>query len=140
MISSVQTCLGRPKRVLLCDNYGAHSNQKELAASLNTDLRTSPPNSTDKLQPCDSFVIKNIKSTWADKWLAYKNEAIDRHDCSSSGQVHNPGKHWYIKTMADVLREANTQKFKHGYSAAQKATTECGLSTPPDNGASTMGT
>lgn len=91
---------------------------------------------TDKVQPCDSFVISKIKDEWMAMWDAYKFNAIKngewkdggRADGNSSGALQNPGKTFLLKLAAEAVRRVNAQRTKSGISFARKAMIRCGLS------------
>jgi hypothetical protein len=119
--------------VIWCDNYGSHLKQIDLARSVNKELKFFPTNATDKVQPCDSFLIQLIKTIWGRKWLEYVLNVIKSKNMSTSGKIPNPQKHWYLRTMAETLKEANEKMYDNRtVNAARKAMIQCGLDVPDD--------
>ena len=47
--------------------------------------------------------------------------------------IPNPGKHWYLEAVAQVLKRANAHRTKDGLHPAKKALIEVGLDVPDDN-------
>ena len=99
------------RRILFIDNCGGHCitpNVEEALRAVNTEIRFFPPNATDLIQPADSFVIQKLKDAWRLRWDRYKLEVISRGGFSeSSGKVPNPGKHYYLRLAAAVVRDVN---------------------------------
>ena len=62
-------------RTLFIDNCSGHNLTKAIlgpAENICTNIRYFPPNTTDELQPCDSFVIQKVKVAWRKRWEEYK--------------------------------------------------------------------
>lgn len=136
---------GRPKygqkRTLLLDNFSGHEYagiEGDLAA-LQTTRIFFPPNVTDVIQPCDSFVIQKFKALWRNHWSQYLLQAVQAEDFMDaskasvdsqkknfSGKLKNPGKHWYLRCVAKCVEELNQQKDADGKSWAFKAMLQTG--------------
>jgi hypothetical protein len=63
------------------DNFNSHhddgnGNMHTALESSNVTLRYLVVAATDKIQPCDSFVISKIKDAWMEIWDDYKFKAI----------------------------------------------------------------
>lgn len=119
-------------RVLFVDNCSGHNRTEDLETSLqkiNTTVRYFPPNVTHLVQPCDTFVIQKIKQRWAVHWEKFKMELIQKGLWKdSSGKLYNPGKPFFLKLAARVVREVNLQKDTDGLNFARKAMIISGLS------------
>jgi hypothetical protein len=125
------------KRVLWLDNCSAHSFDDEVTEMLNTLIQFFPPNSTDKLQPCDSFIIQKFKSFWNDEWSKWRVQAIidaryKERGKSWSGFLEHPPRSWYLRTAALCVKKINEMKDQHGVGWPQKAMVLCGLGLPED--------
>lgn len=107
-----------------------------LLGKQNIAIRKLVACATDKIQPCDSFVISKIKDEWIAMWDDYKFQAIKagkwkdggRADGSNSGALENPGKTFFLKLAVEAVRRVNAQRDKNGISFARKAMIRCGLS------------
>lgn len=123
---------GSRTRVIWCDNYGAHNDSPAIQESLlrlKAVIRKLPACSTDKVQPCDSFVIAKIKEAWRNSWDEYKMSQISTGEgMSTSGALRNPGKHFFLKLAASSVRKVNAMRDKKGMTYARKAMIRCGLS------------
>ncbi|CAM6010234.1 unnamed protein product [Sphagnum balticum] len=76
--------------------------------SSNATLRYLVAVATDKIQPCDSFVISKIKNAWMEIWDNYKFKAIkDGLWCEGSGTLQNPGKSFFLRMAAEAIRRVN---------------------------------
>lgn len=104
---------------------------------LNASVWKLTPCSTDKVQPCDSFVISKIKDAWTDDWEKYKLEAIKngssfhnsgRRNGQSSRVLMNLGKKFFLELAAAAVRHVNDQRDINGLTFARKAMIRCGLS------------
>jgi hypothetical protein len=119
-------------RVIFVDNYGGHNDGPDVQASLATlhaCIRKLVACATDKVQPCDSFVISKIKDAWTSLWEQYKFEAIrDGNWADVSGSIRNPGKTFFLKLAAESVRRVNAMKDSNGIGYARKAMIRCGLS------------
>lgn len=119
-------------RVIFVDNYGGHNDGPEVQKSLSqirASIRKLVACATDKVQPCDSFVISKIKDAWTDLWEQYKFKAIRDGDWADvSGAIKNPGKTFFLKLAAESVRRVNAMKDANGISYARKAMMRCGLS------------
>jgi hypothetical protein len=84
---------------------------------------------TDKIQPCDSFVISKIKDAWMEIWDDYKFKAIkDGLWREGSGVLQNPEKPFFLRMAAEAVRRVNEQRDQTGLTYARKAMIRCGLS------------
>lgn len=131
---------GNRTRVIWCDNYGGHKDDsavQDCLTRLNASVRKLPPCSTDKVQPCDSFVISKVKDAWTDGWEKYKLEVIKsgsgfqnsgRRNGRSSGALKNPGKKFFLELAAAAVQHVNDQRDTNGLTFARKAMIRCGLS------------
>lgn len=112
-------------RTLFVDNCSGHTETDALREALrdvNTEIRYFPPNTTHLLQPCDSFVIQKLKSCWNKHWEKYKMEMIEKGMWKdSTGKLLNPGKSFFLKLAARVVREVNHQRDENGITYARKA-------------------
>lgn len=122
------------QRVLYVDNASGHkltAEAKDALNASNTVLRFLPKNATDLCQPADSFIIQKIKTVWRRRWdekrldMIKKDEWVDWK--SGSGKLPNPGKKFYLKLAADVIREVENERDKDGVSFTRKAMIGCGM-------------
>ncbi len=97
--------------------------------SSNATLRYLVVAATDKIQPCDSFVISKIKDAWMEIWDDYKFKAIkDGLWREGSGVLQNPEKPFFLRMAAEAVRRVNEQRDQTGLTYARKAMIRCGLS------------
>jgi hypothetical protein len=79
------------KRVIFVDNYGGHNDSAKVQDHLDrvrARIRKLVACATDKVEPCDSFVISKIKDEWSSVWEEYKYQAIkDGQWASGSGDI-----------------------------------------------------
>ncbi|SPQ96949.1 unnamed protein product (mitochondrion) [Plasmodiophora brassicae] len=119
-------------RVIFVDNVGSHQISQEATRqlnSMNATIRFLVANATDKIQPCDSFVIAKIKMRWIEQWEAYKMNAINDGDWQRvSGALKNPGKTFFLKLAADSVKYVDSCRDANGLKYARKAMIRCGLS------------
>jgi len=123
------------KRILVMDHCSGHNLTEELKNALNsfkTEIRFFPPNATDLLQSADSFVIQKLKAAWNKRWDKYKLEVLRRPENVEtygiqSGVIQNPGKSYFLKLAAAVVRDVNAQRGENGLSYARKAMIFFGL-------------
>ena len=113
---------------MFVDNFKGHDYTEPSFTSLqrlNAAIRFLPPNCTDKLQPCDSFVISKIKDAWRDEWEAYKLKACQcenefqiegKKDRKSSRAIKNPGKRFFFKLAANSIKKVNSSMDAYGLS------------------------
>jgi hypothetical protein len=121
------------------DNCSGHNfdDRDEVAEALNTSIEFFPGNSTDKLQPCDSFVIQKFKMFWRKYWSQWRVQAIidakfKEKGKNWSGKLEHPPRSWYLTTAKKCCDDLNNQKDATGMSWAQKAMVLCGLGVPED--------
>ena len=122
------------KRILFVDNCTAHNITTSVTEALeqsNTELHFLPPNTTDLLQPADSFVIQNIKQEWTKSWEHYCKQMVEKNGWTdartTSGRIPNPGKRYYMQCAADVVRKLSMKRDKDGILITRKAMIMCGL-------------
>lgn len=119
------------KRVLFVDNCSSHTEHEsvqEKLSNINTALRKLPPQTTNRTQPADSFVISKIKAAWRRRWDDYKYQQIENGNWKDgSGFIHNPGKLFFLKLAADSVRDVNLQTDEKGVNYARKAMIQCGM-------------
>jgi DDE superfamily endonuclease len=120
-------------RVIYVDNVSSHDTTSEETKAqlnkMNTSIRFLVANVTDKIQPCDSYVISKIKDRWTELWEAYKLEAIQKGEWQEvSGALKNPGKTFFLKLAARAVADVNKCRDKNGLTFARKAMIRCGLS------------
>jgi hypothetical protein len=127
-------------RVLWLDNASGHSfdGQDEIVDACNTDLNFFPPNSTHRLQACDSFVIKIFKNLWNTEYSIKLAELIQAQRFSEgrknwSGKVERPPGSWYLKTAAKCVRELNKKTDKFGIGMVHKSMILTGTGVANDN-------
>lgn len=120
------------KRTLWCDNFSAHVAQEKLAASINTELKFYPSNSSHETQACDQFPFKIMKNKLTAFSTKYKNEQIEKNEFTSTGRVKKPSKHRFLQEIARITKEINADILEDGYSVARKAMIMTGLGTPDD--------
>lgn len=127
-------CPAGKERVLFVDNASGHKLSEAAKAALkysNTTLRFLPKNATDLCQPADSFIIQQIKTVWRRRWDEKRMDMIKKKQWvdwrSGSGKLTNPGKVFYLKLAADVVREVDNQRDSDGVSLSRKAMMGCGM-------------
>ena len=115
-----------------CSGHKITEDADYLLRVINMEVKFLPSNTTHLSQPLDSFIIKNIKTTWRKHWEQEKNKKIMAkeylHGSKSSGEVQNPRKQYYIKLAAKFVEEINSRKDRNGSSIARKAMIGCGMS------------
>jgi hypothetical protein len=121
-------------RDLWMDNYSGHlfPGIEALLKTLKTTVKFYPPNTTDKLQACDSFVIQKFKEFWRGYWSQWRVSAIRKGDYEESGMLKRPSREWYLQTVKKCVDDLNSQFDVHGMSWAQKAMVLTGTGLPPD--------
>jgi len=89
------------QKVIFVDNFNSHhddgnGNMQAALESNNATLCYLVATATDKIQPCDSFVISKIKDAWMEIWDDYKFKAIkDGLWREGSGALQNPEKSFF---------------------------------------------
>jgi hypothetical protein len=74
----------------------------------NATLRYLVAAATNKIQPCDSFVILKIKDAWMEIWDNYKFKAIkDGLWHEGSGALQNLGKPFFLHMATEAVRRVN---------------------------------
>lgn len=120
-------------RVLYVDNCSAHKLTEDVQAALQrsrTVLRFFPACATDLVQPADSFVIQQIKSEWRARWDAKLMDMISNNMWTSaggSGRLVNPGKRFFLRLAADVVRCVAQKRDSEGILLIRKAMIRCGM-------------
>ncbi|KAJ3068477.1 hypothetical protein HDU98_008361 [Podochytrium sp. JEL0797] len=98
-------------------------------ADARVKLRRFPPNTIELCQPADQWPIQKIKEIWMRAWEAKKLEMLKKEQVSdASGKLSNPGKIFFLKLVAESIREANKLTDANGMNYARKAMIRCGLS------------
>jgi hypothetical protein len=122
------------QKVIFVDNFNGHhddgnGNMHAVLESSNATLRYLVVATTDKIQPCDSFVISKIKDAWMEIWDDYKFKAIkDGLWCEGSSALQNPGKPFFLRMAAEAIHQVNEQRDQTSLIYARKAMIHCGLS------------
>lgn len=75
------------ERTLFADGHSSHYKHEKSLETYNTTMRFFPANSTDKVQPADSFVIRNIKRLYRKRLHEYAMEALRDERFSQSGKI-----------------------------------------------------
>ena len=136
MFSLVAIDVYQRKKIIFIDNVGSHNETDESLAALTelgAEIRYLPANTTDKTQPCDSFVISKIKDAWTRGWERKKMEMIANDEWQgdggegTSGALRNPGKNFFLQLAADSVRSVNAQRTTEGLTYARLAMIRCGL-------------
>jgi DDE superfamily endonuclease len=128
-----QATIRSQRRVVFVDNVSSHDLESEgvknQLSRLNASFRFLVANATDKIQPCDSYVISKIKDSWMAHWESYKLDAIKKGMWQDvSGAIKNPGKRFFLKLAATAVQEVNSCRDSQGLTYARKAMIRCGLS------------
>lgn len=82
------------------------SGQKETDAlssekcAICTETRFFHPNATHLIQPCDGFIIKEVKRAWTTHWETYKMGIIRSGMWKDSGRLVNTGKSFFLRFAA----------------------------------------
>ena len=107
------------------------------AASKKIERHHLPPNTTHICQPCDQFVIAQIKSLYKEYFDDYVIQAVEdglfqqkvevTGNIKGSGKLRNPGKKFILMLLAKVIAEVNTKIDENGYNWARKAMLGCGI-------------
>jgi hypothetical protein len=120
--------------MLWLDNYGGHLFEgiADILDNLNTTLKFYPPNTTDKLQACDSFPIQKFKELWKQAYSKWRVQAIRDGNYEESGALKRPSREWYLKTIAECVKILNSQFDRHGMTWAHKAMVLTGTGLPLD--------
>ncbi|ORY38863.1 hypothetical protein BCR33DRAFT_768996 [Rhizoclosmatium globosum] len=78
---------------------------------------------------CASQQIQKVKECWTKIWNKEKLRMLENEDVSeASGKLKNPGKHFFLRTASQSVKDANSQKDSDGLSYTRKAMIRCGLS------------
>eukprot|EP00171_Calliarthron_tuberculosum_P002297 IDg2297t1 len=130
----MQQLPGGKQRVLFLDNALWHKKTdiaKEGLGKSKTKLEFLPKNTTDLCQPADSFIIQKIKMVWRRKWDEKRLEMIQNNEWvdwkNGSGKLPNPGKTFYLKLAASVIKEVQNSRDKDGVLYTRKAKIGCGM-------------
>lgn len=118
------------KKYLFVDNFSGHNlipQLEQTLANVSTKLLYFPPNATHLIQPADSFIISNLKEKWRKCWDFKMQNMIENNEISNSGKISNPGKSYYLKLTATVVKEFNENPEK-----SYQAMKLCGLNTDVD--------
>jgi hypothetical protein len=79
------------KRAIFVDNYGGHNDRAKVQDHIDrvrASIRKLVACATDKMKPCDIFVISKIKDEWSSIWEEYKYQAIKECQwASGSGAI-----------------------------------------------------
>lgn len=126
-------------RVLWLDNASGHifDGVEEIFKKCNTRAEYFPKNTTDRLQACDSFVIKIFKNIWKRKWGEKRMELIKEQKYeekrkNASFKLQRPSRTWYLETAAECVRELNSVKDDNGHSIAYKSMLLTGTAVSDD--------
>ncbi len=109
------------------DNFNSYhddgnGNMHAALESNNATLRYLVVAATDKIQPCDSFMISKIKDTWMEIWDDYKFKAIkDGLWREGSGALQNPEKPFFLRMVVETICRVNEQRDQTGLTYARKA-------------------
>lgn len=121
-------------RLLYVDNCSAHKVSPEVLQALarsRTKLRFFPECATDLVQPADSFVIQAIKAEWKKRWNAEVMHRIEMKMWADaregSGRLVNPGKAFFLRLAAAVVRDVSERRDKDGVLLVRKAMIRCGM-------------
>ncbi|ORY50527.1 hypothetical protein BCR33DRAFT_846982 [Rhizoclosmatium globosum] len=105
------------KVTLFVDNCGGHNDSPLLRRAL------------DNANPADQWPIQKVKECWTKIWNKEKLRMLENEDVSeASGKLKNPGKHFFLRTASQSVKDANSQKDSDGLSYTRKAMIRCGLS------------
>ena len=125
---------GRQWTIVL-DNCSGHLEpdiQRENLAKINAVIKFLSKNATHLCEQADSFVIQKLKQRWRILWDEEKVRLIDsrqwKEGLLKSGKLPNPGKLFFLKLAARVIRDVNKMRDKNGLTYAQKSMIRCGLS------------
>ncbi|KAL3685111.1 hypothetical protein R1sor_003133 [Riccia sorocarpa] len=70
------------------DNAPGHTRATAIdqaLAEINYDVRSLPENATHLIQPCDSFIISEIKDAWTRRWELKKVDLIKSNQWQGDG-------------------------------------------------------
>jgi len=99
----------RIRRVYV-DRCKVHEETEYLLEALH-DIRTNivrfPANCTHLIQPLDQILLRMLKAAWRRMWEQYRAEMVQQGIFTSTGRVPNPGKHFYLEMVRDVVDEIN---------------------------------
>ena len=115
----------RNKRILYADNCSGHKTTPEMLAAaqnISTKIGDFEPNLTDYVQPCDSFIIENIKSEWSVEWEKYKMQMnMDKKWAVGLGKIPNPGRTFFLNLAVEAVNAVNRKRDSDAVSYARKA-------------------
>lgn len=123
-------------RDLWLDNASAHeyTDIDEHLSQLKTRRRMFPANTTDRLQPCDRFVIKVFKQYWRELWGQERMRLINEQQyettrgSNASEKLKRPSRRWMLETAAKCVKLVNESICeKTGMTFAHKAMVQCGV-------------
>ena len=119
-------------QVIFVDNFGGHNDSPAIQSQLietRAVIRKLVACASDKVQPCDSFVISKIKDVWTSLWDEYKFKAIKEDNWQEkSGAIKNPGKTFFLELASEAVRRVNNARDNNGVAYSRKAMIRCGLS------------
>jgi len=118
-------------RKLYIDSCGVHNDTPaflEALSNINTELIRFPSNCTHLIQPLDQILLRMIKAEIRKRWEKYRADAAAAQIYTSTGRIPNPGKHFYLKLVRDVVDEINTRiDPETGITEARRALIMCGM-------------
>lgn len=116
-------------RKLYIDNCRVHAETVALMDALgtiNTELIRFPPNCTHLIQPLDQILLRKIKAEFRKRWEKFRADAVIAGIFTSTGRIPNPGKHFYLEMVRDVVDEINS-RIDAGMSESRRALIMCGM-------------
>lgn len=85
-------------------------------------------NCTHLIQPLDQILLRIIKAEFRKRWEKYRADAVVAGIFTSTGRIPNPGKHFYLEIIRDVVDEINSRvDLSTGISEARRALMVCGM-------------
>lgn len=120
-------------RKLWIDSCRVHNHTELLQSGLEscrTELIRFQPNCTSLAQPLDQLLLRCFKAEWRKRWYSKRNELVAAAEYTGSGRVPNPGKHYYLKLVRDVVEDLNSRTH-NGMSLAKSSLVMCGLIPGP---------
>lgn len=99
---------------------------------IKTILNRFTSNATTLIQPLDQYLLRIFKEEWKKKWEQKRAELIPIGAYTSTGRITNPGKHFYLQLVKDVVDDLNQRVSPRGLSLARESLIHTGLAPDAD--------
>jgi len=122
-------------RKIWIDNPRVHAETPALLQSLEplrTELKRFLSNATTLVQALDQYLIRIFKAEWRKRWELKQAELCITEVYTAQGRISNPGKHFYLQLVKDVIDDLNERTTDRGISLARESLICTGLAPDID--------